>query len=522
MARRPKKTYPKLPKQYKAVRVSNPASRWHTSYVSPRQKLKLVLANPCTWWPACSPDSFFKIKLISHFLVMDDVVETNRFGHDVYTIYQKYDLSDWATCGQVLLGNVEIELCNNTHEEGDKHKYHSNICVVQQGNEAILTAVNPEYNTVKMMPGQVLEIVCFERDWNNWRPGKVEADGFKDQWIVKNSSIDERFIFCEKRKSVLGGLLGTSDETDLSIKNKNRYHYKTNRYLPDKFKKGIVTNLLMPIREHHFWYSLTKNSFTRIKNQKDGSYECGSLAFHGSCGEQLFLDETFSAVRKLNIVMGISGKSKKMSPYFLQSVENKLEVMRKSFDKEKKLLVNPSDNESINFTALDNYCDIEIAQPKTFWDNMSESDSWEIVKDTGINVNCLTVEEKEPTVCGGVRFQRIRVTSSFVPSTNQSSLLFVGRFLLVAGVHKKTISGWYANQQINVRKSFDDDDYDGYGSYGAAWRAENNHHGSTYSPPHKKKNIISKVDMEQLNVGLEEGVTRIKISDVFAKKKRKR
>lgn len=440
----------------KPVRVVNPTARWHTSRLYPRQPLIIMLRKPSMFLENVSDDAEFKVSAYSEFLIIEEMEEDTETGDKVFTINQKFDLSGWAEYGEVLLGEINITLHNNNHAKAHKQNYKSSICVIQHGREDTLTVVNPVAHTVKVEPHQLLEIVCFEPAWNNWEPGKVEAAGLRDQWSFKATRHGENrqgLAMTQVRYEIAGDRSGvlTPEEGQFAIK--NRFGLTVNPRL-SPVGRGIVEQelaaMVKPVREHHWWFACDKSTLKSVLNLRNDSYEVGSLDFEGKCSEAAG-EPNYTTLRTVDVLLSVRGKKKhKMHPYHINpdSVEHKMELIKRAEDRARRVLSNPLSTEQVDFDSGFQEVTIEIAQPTCMWADLPDTARWEFkVDETRLAPKHVKIELMDNYYRWGKLFQRAKITHDFSPKNDTETKFLGAVFVVCPGKEdhhdgKKRIAFW--------------------------------------------------------------------------------
>lgn len=420
MARRMRKQAKKAgPKRYKPTRVMNPYSAWHTQHQLPCQSLKLKLTPPHKI-PVqdCSENAAFAVTLKSEFLRIESITE-DKDGDTVYFISPKYDLTDWAEHGEVFLGNIEIGIINNNHPNACPYKV--SICVIQSAKDndnRVITAVNPVNQFIKMEPHQLLEVVCYKREWNDWKPGQTEASGFHDKWTIDINSPENSQVNLEevKRETVGDHEMDVIDSGPFAIK--NRFYLRTNPRLAFPSTIKIIDNELIayekPLREHHWWFAFDDKSLKAINNMENDIYDCCDLKFHGTVEVKDADYKTTTCNAK--ILLGVEGKNKnKIRPCQVpSSIEHKVDVVARIENRSKRILTNPFAMEEIDFYQGYDSLIVEIASPDVFWSDLSEKDEWEVeIEDPKSKHRCLIVVNEPAVYHNGKIFQKFRIEHTY-------------------------------------------------------------------------------------------------------------
>lgn len=440
-------------KTKRPVRIVNPTGNWHTALLFPCQSLIVKLRKPCVFLKA-SPEAEFDITLFSDFLIIERCEHTEKTGDKVFRISPKYDLTAWVQFGQVLLGNICIRLINN--KCNDTENFSSNICVIQNSQSDVLTVVNPVGNTVKMKPHQILEVVCFEPEWNNWVPGMIEAAGFNDTWESSFSSISKSSVSGLQIKEIKYKVVG--DRTGVNIEPepfaaKNRFGLTVNPYLSPAIQNVVkAAREQKPLREHHWWYVCTENTHKKICNLSDDVYDLSYVVLDGKCST-VEENKVFTTARTLEVLLAVHGKRRReMHPFYLNpdSVEYKLEMVKRSEDRMKAVLTNPLSAEHLDFSSVSEEITVEIIQPDMFWDDLDQFARWEFSVDNDpVNPKHVTITKLSDYYRWGKLFQRVKISHDFSTGVGNLESKFLGAVFIKCpqkeSCHdaKKRISCWY-------------------------------------------------------------------------------
>lgn len=412
-----KKFYPATLKKPKPVRVINPIGI-HSARLHARQAIKLVLSPLQSWSQYVSADAKQEVTLSSDYLFIERVEEDNK-GQTVYHIGQKYDLSKWAGVSECYLGEIYVDIIGNDHKEAHKLKYDGGtICVFHvpesKNDDAVLTTVNPNEQTIKLEGHRVLEVVLFERDWSNpscrekWTPtiDDIDVDGQDIQVkILHQATFETKDLGNDKIKHGEFSLIGRHTPDTV------------NSQLPDKEKayfEGELSRQEVPARQHHFWLAFTEESRKRIAHLKSGDYACAKIKFEGDA--QIEGDHQRSG-RTFILMVSKHGKPVSSNTMFGLTTprlpENKVE---REFDRTRCILKNPGNTETVDFRSGFEDVLVEIATPQTYWAEEPSEAKWQITFEGGEDKLDLT--HLNPETRSGVTYQRFRVTRKAGAGTN--------------------------------------------------------------------------------------------------------
>jgi hypothetical protein len=400
-----------------------------------------------------SSDAKFNVNIHSDYLVLERYEHDPNTDDKVFYISPKYNMAEWQEFGEVVLGEINISLEGNNHPEAKDQRYGCTICVVQQSPRSeIVTVINPQSSTVKIEPHQILEVVCFETSWNKFKAGQIEVPGLRDEWDhVENDLANNEFDLKLKRihYEIAGDTLRNG-----KFPVKSRFGLKINQKLDPMIQEVVEAEMCEqnpPAREHHWWFSCDEASQKKVLDLANGVYPVCTLDFEGVCSE--FSGELdYSALRTTNIQLAVRGKNKsKMHPFYLNpdSVEHKMEVVKRTSDKFNQILTNPLAVEQIDFEPGYESLVIEVVQPNCLWNDLPEDTQWDFVFDTKpICPRFVKMTQLESRHQWGKKYQRIRINHNFVPDKNALESKFLGAiFIFCKGKEedhdgRKRISFW--------------------------------------------------------------------------------
>jgi len=438
------KKQPKSPiRKCKPIRVINPTGRCHTARVYAGQSITLMLRKPVLFLENCSNEAEFIVTTYSDFLIVE-CVEENESGDKLYTINQKYDLSGRAEHGEMYLGEINIRLANNTHVSAKKQDYASSVCVIHHGNEEVLTVLNPIAHTVKVEPHQLLEVICSEPAWNDC---DFDASGENDKWTTREVS-DNR-----------NGHNLTFKQVRYEIVERTAIHLKVNPLLGAISRAIVEQELKMAVksvREHHWWFAIDDSSQKTVLKLSNDNYEVCTFDFDGTC-------ELRSTFRSVDVLLAVRGKKKnKMHPHFIKpdSVELKLELVKRDNDRMNRVLTNPLSAEQVDFDSSYGEMTVEIIQPNCLWADLGEEVRWDFKIDES---NCAPrhckIEVLDNYYRWGKLFQRIKVKHDFVQKNDTETKFLGAIFITCPGKldnhdGKKRISFWFTPGESSPTSSY--------------------------------------------------------------------
>ncbi len=408
-----RKYYPKALKRHKPVRVIDPQGS-HTVRVHPRQGIKLVLCQPQTL-SNVDANGKYEITFNNDFLYLEKTEHNNK-NQIVYYIGQKYDLTSWAELTETFLGEVRVDIVDNTHENRDDCKYEGATlgvyhCPQTQNAGDVITVVNPETCTVKLEPSRVLEVVCYEPSWpedccETWKVHvedfEVEAQGIFVQNINKHNILTR--LYADDKGSAGGFTV------------KPRHNPTVNGLLEEKMRshfQGELERRKTPGRENHFWFAFTADSKKKIASLKNGSYICARITLIGAAKID---GEWHTVKRELILMLSKHGKPVASSKMFNHSralmaiKDDKPIALRRHQDKNRCLLQNPGNTESLDFSTGYEDCAIEVPFPKSLWPEEPADAEWLVAYDDGVHGDkYLSLIKLDPVERDGYRFQKFRI-----------------------------------------------------------------------------------------------------------------
>jgi hypothetical protein len=473
----------------------------------------------------------FKVHLRSQFLIIES--HANVKGVDIYIISPKYDLKEWAKYSEVHVGDIEVELIGNTHPEAKP--FHVSICVIQYANDDkndVITTVNPVGNHLKLESHQVMEVVCYEREWS-------ANQNFSDQW---DFDLAHRELFLQLVKhEVLGDKYEPPVEDGIFVL-KNRYHLTVNPKLDDICRQLVETELensCPPIREHHWWFAFTKTSQEKINKSSNQLCNVCDATFNGMYRD-VSNSVTSNIRRSVFVHLNINAKRKnKMYPSLIDesSVEGKMELCRRVEDrnKEKGLLINPSGLEHVDFNYDFKELIVEVIQPNVFWVDLKDEDRWKFYIDESISSpKFVNIQEMNDFYRSGRRWQRIKITHIFTHNAGESKHLGTVKIICHnkenCGGSVKNLSCWMTPDGKNkaIITNLPSRTYEK--KFGNSYQTPYNSHRSRHEDfhsrhPHDGKFhgvlSLSKVEMEEIDfASLEEKEKYKKMSEVVDLKKK--
>ena len=159
-------------KRYGRYNVVNPSSIYHLVRLHPNQGISLRLKNPKDWVYGGKDGDKFCVTVNSDYFIETD--RSLKDGNLEICLDQKYDFTGWADYGCVCLGDISILL------EKSNADYFCNVCLIMDGKKDSICVINPLANLIVMEADQTVEVVCYAREWDDWRPSKKTVS--EDNW----------------------------------------------------------------------------------------------------------------------------------------------------------------------------------------------------------------------------------------------------------------------------------------------------------------------------------------------------
>lgn len=403
LVRNMRKIYSYRPKKYNPVRVSNPIQS-HSVRLLPRQSIRLVLSRPETIFSKVNADAKYEIILNSDFFYIESFEDYNSKDQLVYIIAQKYDLSQWAEHSQIFLGEIIVKLIDNTHEQADScgytgatiHVYHDAL----DNKSSILTVINPNNQTIKLEPHQTLELVCFEKDWQNNPIENWEV-------YIEDYEVESKGIFLER----LNHYILQTDLFDLTdkirVENKivkPRYQPTLNPLLSSK-DTAIISSKedgRKPGKEWHFWFSFTKKSLEKIGSLLNGEYNVSKIKIRAVSPDKKVIEKSFFI--KLN------KHGKPIGNKMMDAIPVNKKLLERNYDKHRKIMTCPGNTEQLDFHPSFKECTIEIPIPKIYWESELDTERWMVETEEGTEANKnLTLEDLGILTKNSIPFQRFNI-----------------------------------------------------------------------------------------------------------------
>lgn len=427
-------------RHYAPIRVVDPTSSLHTAQILPRQGINLVLGNPCLSRRKCSPKAEFQVEINSDFLIIEKITETKN-GKRIYHIGQKYDLENWSHHSVVYLGEVIVSITNYDIPEPP-----SKICVNLLGSlepndpiRRVLTVINPNGHECKLEPNQILEVITCEPSWNDWDSGKVESSGFKDKWgdVCRPLKSDLPDVHLLKTRQIT--ICREDVEVDGYIA-RNRYTLSVNPQLsPDtkKVVKDFLDTFKQPCRQHHFFYSIPKDSEKKLSNLEKGTYLFHRLEMQGEC-DQIGNEEVGKVERRSLIVnLAVTGHNKKTPKAF-----NVIDPKERKVDKVRRIVRNPEKQHNVDFYPSKEDYLIELPSPQVLFPNLSSEVKWQTKVEPNHSSQCFVKLTSVSDIHQGeFRFNRWMISASDWRPMDKNDTKFLGSASFwIPGYDKETMA----------------------------------------------------------------------------------
>lgn len=236
-------------KIYSPVQIRNPVSLQHLALIHSGQSLELTLDHEI--FPGEK-----KVELSTEHLIISDMKKLER--HDKYFIDHDFQVLDWSTFSQALIGEIWIDAENCL----------SKVLVVMDTCNDIkrrhMCVVNPDCCDMRIKPYNIFEVVLYDADFTSHDEWTWEWTPYQNHDPV----IDIEEIGCDFMNVYAASKFNASySDTPSSL------YAKHSRVARDKECKPWQ-------RQHHFWFRFDRSIIEGIENFND-IRAVGSLSFTG-------------------------------------------------------------------------------------------------------------------------------------------------------------------------------------------------------------------------------------------------
>lgn len=392
-----------------------------------------VILYPCQ--PIClTLTGNFEVNLHSDYLFIKKVEKSPE--KNIFHLEQYFDLSSWANCSSVFLGEIEVK---------DASESYIIFVYLKNNKKNVVSVINPRLNKIKISVDEILEVVITSNKTITYEDFACSFFDF-NQLNCKNSlwleKLREEKVYCPDSSPI------RKDESDFTIISRSSASLKVNPFSSEDIKKFSKTS----ITQYHFWFRISPE-FIKDVCEKNHGQPLGNLLF--SDNEDVY-----------NLQLIVSSRRKNVKECdFVKSLGEIRGLAGNYYDTELRLLINPNDSESVQFTGEKNNLIVEMGPPFSFCSDVAEKDRWSVKIEPvfeSSNIHNkqqrLNVVELNDRKINGKLIQRFLITSIVKELQQGHEMMFLGlvQFFCDKVINKKIINCWLVKnldkKEIKIEK----------------------------------------------------------------------